>query len=367
LVLDAKGYSLRYALLYTLIIAIVLFVPLFVYTALLLEIHEAKIKRELKEGALKIVALMEEYDNSGVFHYPRFKSIESGLYSEKFSPIFTLLTFTPEEFSPGYHKQERFRYYILELPENLYFDAKYLIVAKEFNPLEIYRMTLLVGGGILVILFLFSYLVLKNFSKPFERINQALDNFIKDSMHEINTPLSIINVNIDLFYRKFGENRYLKRIKSASRALSTIYNDMDYLIKKDKITYKKEKLNFSEFLKERIDYFQAIADLRNITLVSKIEPDLFLEFNKTKLGRLVDNTLSNAIKYSKENSKVKIYLKRVDGKIILTIKDFGIGIEKPEKIFERFYREDLNKGGFGIGLNIVKNIVLEEKIDWRRR
>jgi len=362
LILDSKKYSLRYAFFYTLIIAVVLFVPLFIYTSLILEINEAKIKKELQEAALKIVGKMEEYDNSGVFRYPRFSAYESGLYDERFEPIFTLLKFTPKSFAPGYHEQEGVRYYILELPEKLYFDAKYLIVAKRFEPWEIYRMALMVGIGIVLILMLFSYMVLKNFSAPFERINQALDNFIKDSMHEINTPLSIINVNIDLFTRKFGSNKYLTRIKAAAKALATIYNDMDYLIKKDRIDYQKEPIDLSAFVQDRIDYFQAIANLRNITLVAKIDSDVTITFNKTKLLRLVDNTLSNAIKYSKENSRVKIYLKNLQDKAVLTIKDYGIGIEEPKKIFDRFYREDLNKGGFGIGLSIVKNIVDEEGV-----
>ncbi|MRI59398.1 MAG: sensor histidine kinase [Epsilonproteobacteria bacterium] len=362
MILDSKKYSLRYAFFYTLIIAVVLFVPLFIYTSLILEINEAKIKKELQEAALKIVGKMEEYDNSGVFRYPRFSAYESGLYDERFEPIFTLLKFTPKSFAPGYHEQEGVRYYILELPEKLYFDAKYLIVAKRFEPWEIYRMALMVGIGIVLILMLFSYMVLKNFSAPFERINQALDNFIKDSMHEINTPLSIINVNIDLFTRKFGSNKYLTRIKAAAKALATIYNDMDYLIKKDRIDYQKEPIDLSAFVQDRIDYFQAIANLRNITLVAKIDSDVTITFNKTKLLRLVDNTLSNAIKYSKENSRVKIYLKNLQDKAVLTIKDYGIGIEEPKKIFDRFYREDLNKGGFGIGLSIVKNIVDEEGV-----
>ena len=362
MILDSKKYSLKYAFFYTLIIAVVLFVPLFVYTSLMLQINEAKIKKELQETALKIVAKMEEYDNSGVFHYPRFSAYESGLYDERFKPIFSLLKFEPKSFSPGYHRQKGVRYYILELPDKLYFDAKYLVVAKRFEPWEIYRMSLVVGIGIVVILLIFSYIVLKNFSAPFERINQALDNFIKDSMHEINTPLSIINVNIDLFTRKFGTNKYLARIKAAAKALATIYNDMDYLIKKDRIDYQKQPVDLSAFIQDRVDYFQAIANLRNITLHSKIDPDVTILFNKTKLLRLIDNTLSNAIKYSKENSKVKIYLKNFEDKAVLTIKDYGIGIEEPKKIFDRFYREDLNKGGFGIGLSIVKNIVDEEGV-----
>jgi signal transduction histidine kinase len=362
LIIEGKRYALRYAAIYTLLIAIVLFVPLFVYTDLMLEINEAKTKKELREYALRIVAQMEEYDNSGKFHYPRFREVDSGLYDENFKPIFTLLRFEPQEFFKGYHKQGHWRYFILELPPKLYFDASYLVVAKRFDASAIFFMAALIGLGIVALLALFSYILLKNFSAPFERINRALDNFIKDSMHEINTPLSIINVNIDLFTNKFGENRYLKRIKAAAKVLGNIYNDMDYLIKKDRIEYRREPIDLSALVQERIDYFIEIAALRKIDLEARIHPGLFIYSNRTKLQRLIDNTLSNAIKYSKEGAKVRVFLKKTPKNIVLNIRDYGIGIENPKKIFDRFYREDHNKGGFGIGLNIVKNILESENI-----
>ena len=362
MLLDAKRYAIKYAFFYTAIIAFILFVPLFVYTSLVLDINEAKNKKELQRVGLKIISKMEEYNNEGTFVYPRFSLYTSGLYDENFRPIFTLLHFTPKSFKPGYHIDGKKRYVIIQLPRDRYFHASYLIVAKEFDPWQIYRASIGIGIGIIAILLLFSYVVLKNFSAPFEKINQALDNFIKDSMHEINTPLAIISVNVDMITRKMGENKHLHRIKAAAKTLANIYNDMDYLIKKDKIEYKKERIDFSSFLQERVEYFQEIANLRNITIKVVIEPDIFVYMNRVKLQRVVDNTLSNAIKYSKEKGHIKVYLKKFNDKAILAIKDYGIGIENPQKIFDRYYREDIDKGGFGIGLNIVKNIIDEEKI-----
>ncbi|MRI83865.1 MAG: sensor histidine kinase [Nitratiruptor sp.] len=366
MILDAKGYALRYALLYTALLGIALFVPLFVYTNLMLQINEAKIKKELREVALRIVAQMEEYDNTQqVFRYPRYNQYRSGLFDRNFKPIFSLLDFTPSSFAPGYHADGARRYYILELPDGIYFGARYLIVSTKANLWQIYRMSLLIALGIVVLLALFSYLLLKHFLTPFEQVNRALDNFIKDSMHEINTPLSIINVNIDLFNQKFGSNKYLARIKAAAKVLGNIYNDMDYLIKKDRIDYRRTTIDLSKLVQERVDYFREVAALRRIELSPRIEPGVGVISNRTRLQRLIDNTLSNAIKYSKEGGRVKIYLKSSPKGILLAIRDYGIGIEDPERIFERFYREDHNKGGFGIGLSIVKAIVEEEGIDLR--
>ena len=269
----------------------------------------------------------------------------------------------PPSFTPGYSRRGQKRFYILPLPEGKYFGASYLIVESEINNYEIYQMALLVALGILLLLFVLSYVIFKNFALPFEKVNTRLDSFIKDSMHEINTPLSIINVNIDMFANKFGPSKYLSRIKAASKTLATIYNDMDYLIKQDRFRFEKESIDMSAFLKERVDYFSDVAMLRHIDIKSAIEEDITLYFNPTKLQRIVDNTISNAIKYSYERSHIEVKLRLEEGQIVFEVRDFGVGIENPGKIFERYYRENLNKGGFGIGLNIVKQIIDEHGID----
>lgn len=79
---------------------------------------------------------------------------------------------------------------------------------------------------------------------------------------------------------------------------------------------------------------------------------------------MIDNTLSNAIKYSDESSKIIISLNNNDkSKAIFSVKDFGKGIKDTEKIFDRYHREESIKGGFGIGLNIVKKICSKNSIE----
>ncbi|MCI4399915.1 MAG: sensor histidine kinase [Campylobacteraceae bacterium] len=103
--------------------------------------------------------------------------------------------------------------------------------------------------------------------------------------------------------------------------------------------------------------------MKGIVFERNIAEGCIVEVNKTKLYRLIDNNLSNAVKYSNENSKIEIRLQKVsEDEALLSFKDYGIGIERPEKIFERYYREELAKGGFGLGLNIVKNICDDEGI-----
>jgi len=359
------GYAFKYGVFYAVIIAVILIAPLFVYTQLVTNINEAKNELFLKNRAYEIIAKMDHFKPVGeddYFDFPRFNESKAGLYDDNFKPIFSLIEDLPSIMIGGYYEYDNRRFYVQPLPAGRYFDADYLIVENKSQNYEMYRTTLLIGVLILFMLFFISYFIFKQFALPFEKVNKQLDSFMKDSMHEINTPLSIINVNIDLFSRKNGNNKYLTRMKAAAKTLSNIYNDMDYLIKQDSIEYPKENLNFSTFLIDRIDYFQVVASLREITIDMDIEEDIAIYFNKTKLQRIIDNTLSNAIKYSYEKSHIKVHLFHHDSKIELSVRDYGMGISKPDKIFERYYREDLDKGGFGIGLNIVKKIIDENDV-----
>jgi len=137
---------------------------------------------------------------------------------------------------------------------------------------------------------------------------------------------------------------------------------MDYLVKQGRVQHKIQEVDFYDFIQNRVDYFQEIAHLKEIVLETTLTKEVYYTFSKTKLQRIVDNTISNAIKYSHHKSRVEISLTQSDDMIIFSVKDYGVGIENIDRIFSRYYREDESKGGFGIGLNIVKQILDEENI-----
>lgn len=363
MIFDSRKFSRKYALIYTAMIAAVLIIPLITYIVFLLQIDEAKAELSLEKQAKKIIISMQHYKNSDqVYHFPRYQEYSAALYDKNFKSIFSTLEFEPLTFTAGFHHQKNNYYYIYEFADDYYFGATYLLVAKKHTHNKIYFFAFSVMAAIIAVLFIFSLLLLQNFSAPFEKMNTHLDNFIKDSMHEINTPLSIINLNADLFAAKYGENKYLWRIKAASKTLATIYSDMDYLVKQGRVKHQVKEIDFGEFVQNRVDYFQEVANMKNIKLITEISPDVSYHFSTTKLQRIVDNTISNAIKYSHDNSEVEITVKENDAVIMFKVKDHGVGIENIEKIFSRYYRENDAKGGFGIGLNIVKQIIDEEGI-----
>lgn len=367
--LDINEYrfSLKYSIIYTLIVMAILLVPFAIYDNYTYNLEEVKTEMALKKKSIQIINEMEKFDGryQSTFTFPRFKTYQAGLYDKNGNPIFTLIEepISALELKQGYHKSGNYRFYVTEFPDDTYFGARYLVTGTQFNIYTILFNILIIFLSILAVTFLFSFLILKNFSKPFKEINRALDDFIKDSMHEINTPLSIININIDMFTEKFGKNRHLSRIKSAAKILSSLYDDMNYLIKEQTINKtEKKRINFSKFLRKSADYFEDIAELKDIKLHLEIEDDIYIDFVPTKLQKIVDNNLSNAIKYSYEGKDVIISLKRTENVVVLGFKDYGIGIKDTQKIFSRYYREDSTKGGFGIGLNIVGKIVNEEGI-----
>lgn len=186
---------------------------------------------------------------------------------------------------------------------------------------------------------------------------EAQKTFIKNSVHEINTPLSIIQTNIDLLKMKIPNNKYITNIESGSKIIQYIHDDLSYLVKKDRVIYRKEYLDFSKILKERLEFFEEIAISNTLHFAYNIEDDIYLKFNITELQRVIDNNLSNAIKYSFANSPVIVNLEYVnDDEIDFSVTTHSKKIADVKKIFSDFYRENNARGGFGLGLKIVKDI-----------
>ncbi|WP_310439564.1 HAMP domain-containing sensor histidine kinase [Sulfuricurvum sp.] len=357
--MNDNRYALKNAFFYTMLVAVLLLLPTYLYVTYMKYVYEIQYEFKLKRQSHLIIRAMEEFDpkEKQAFDYPRFRSFESGLYDKYFEPLFSVIELPLKVQKTGYHIQDSYAYLVVALPEERYFGASYLVVGGEISYARIYQDVIIILLAITALIFVLSLFFLDRFALPFQRMNKRLDQFIKDSMHEINTPLSIINVNIDLYNRSNPTNKYLQRIKAATKTLATLYNDMDYLIKNERLSFEYEMIDFSLYLQERIDYFYEVAALKNITLIPRIDENVSITFNPTQLQRIIDNNLSNAIKYSHEGGEIEVILEKYADRCTLHFRDNGVGIEDVNRIFERYYRENRDKGGFGIGLNIVKTII----------
>ncbi len=194
-------------------------------------------------------------------------------------------------------------------------------------------------------------------TKELTNLIESQKKFIKNSVHEINTPLSIIQTNIDLLKMKIPNNKYITNIESGSKIIQYIYDDLSYLVKKDRVIYEKEYIDFTKTLLARLDFFDEIAISNSLNFIHTIEEDLYIKFNGTELQRIIDNNLSNAIKYSYPKSEIFVNLYYLDDdEIEFSVTTNSKKIEHIDKIFDDFYRENSARGGFGLGLKIVKDI-----------
>ncbi len=199
--------------------------------------------------------------------------------------------------------------------------------------------------------------------KPIRDNLHLLDNFIKDTTHELNTPITTILANIEtLDAQNCNEKtmRKLQRIKVASATISNLYKDLVYLLLNHKISSQNEELNLAEILNQRVQYFMQMANIKNVKLHVDIKDDAYFNADKQKIERLIDNILSNAIKYTNKKTIINIILTSS----ILSITDEGKGMSEDEisKIFQRYKRFDKTQGGFGIGYSIIKSIIDEYNI-----
>ena len=106
-----------------------------------------------------------------------------------------------------------------------------------------------------------------------------------------------------------------------------------------------------------------IAKGNNHKIVYEIEEEIKLYFSDIELQRIVDNNLSNAIKYANKNSDIKVTLKKIKNRAVLGFITSSKKIEDTDRIFEPFHQEEETQGGFGLGLEIVHSICIKEQVE----
>ncbi|HEX5330373.1 HAMP domain-containing sensor histidine kinase [Sulfuricurvum sp.] len=187
--------------------------------------------------------------------------------------------------------------------------------------------------------------------------------FIRYAIHETHTPLSVIMANIELFSMSEGRNRYLAKIEAAVKNIFSIYDDLSYLVKKDQIEYPKKAINLGEYVQKRLEFFDEVAHFSNLTFKYR-EPDFmaWVQFNETKLQRVIDNNLTNAIKYTKNGEEIRVGVECDTQACTFWVESHSQKIHEPQKIFEAYYRERKKTDGFGLGLSLVKSICDEDGV-----
>lgn len=360
-----KTNDIKFIIIQVILTLAIAFIPIYFYLKASFENQNIKDKMMLKNYSSSVILKMKlfEDENSNLFDYPRSNIFTSAIFDEKDKALFSLLDSKEKLVFQSEFFQSSQKICYKQYLQNNIFGAKYIITCKNIDNSQVIYNTIILILTMISLIFLSSFFTIKQSTEPYKKLNLYLDDFLKDAMHELKTPIGVARVNIDLLQMRIKEDKHLLRIKSALKNMSIIYEDLEYYMQRFSGIEKKKKINLSLFLDKRVEFFNDLATAKKINLVGNIHPDITLNFNEIELYRIVDNNLSNAIKYSKEQSTITITLQEQEGKILLIFQDQGIGIKDTTKIFDRYYRGDKITGGFGIGLSIVKNICVKNNIE----
>ena len=188
-----------------------------------------------------------------------------------------------------------------------------------------------------------------------------LQSLSKETLHELNLPISTIKSNSSMLKKSNDDEKSLKRLLRIERAcemLSDRYNELDYMIKSQTQVELKEYIDLDILLKQRIDFLKEIYPTFDFKL--NLSPTKIYS-DKIGLSKVIDNLIDNAVKYSLDLKRIDISLEDTT----LEIKDYGCGIAEVElvKIFDSYYQSNSSTKGFGIGLSMVKRFCDTNSID----
>ena len=217
-------------------------------------------------------------------------------------------------------------------------------------------------AGVLVILVAlgWGYVLSALIFAPKKQMEDTLTSLTNDIIHELNIPLSTIKANSEMLKKTMDDEKSLKRIKrieDASVRLKKLYDELVYSIRKEMHSIEKEVFDLEDLIKERVSVFQ--EQKRNPFHLA-LEP-FMIEADKIGFEQMLDNLLSNAMKYSSKKSTIEVVLHNQT----LSVKDQGVGMSSTEllRMHERYYQADDNKEGDGIGFALVRAYCDEEGIN----
>jgi len=210
-------------------------------------------------------------------------------------------------------------------------------------------------------------------NKSFSRIKNSNDNmkqFLTDVSHEFKTPLMVINSKID-FYNKFIEKKWELNSKNNKLELDKLLLSIKLNTKKlnklietlfvlSRITewiqeFKKNNVNLSNYIENNLSLYSEKLKEKNIKIIKKIDKNILIKIEESTFNIILENLITNAIKFSKKDSNIEIWI----NKDFFYIKDYWDGISEDDlnKIWNKFYKKDINKEWFWVWLFLLKRII----------
>lgn len=254
-----------------------------------------------------------------------------------------------------YEEENLFAFFPIDGVTNTFLKVIFDRVSYDKEIHEIYRSirfdVFLSFVSLILISFLFSLYTLK----PLRQSVNFLEEFLKDMIHDLNTPVTAILLNSRLLKKNYKLER-VERIELSAKTIGSLHANLETLIRD--VPLIMNTFNLTDLVSQRTEYFKSIY--KDLTFTVQLDEVECLS-NEDAFQRILDNIISNACKYNKPKGNVEIILE----KHLLVIKDTGIGIKDSKRIFERYYKE--GERGLGIGLHIVKKLCdamdIEMKVD----
>ena len=217
---------------------------------------------------------------------------------------------------------------------------------------------------------------LRNQAEKLREIDLAKEEFSSMITHELKTPLVPIQGYCELLLDgTLGElaqeqKEKVQIIYESSLSLTQLIQDVldAHKLELGKMNFDMRDAHANDLIDRSIKRFRPIADTKNISIVDKVDQKLLLECDPERILQVINNLVSNAVKFVPEQQgRIEISARRSNGSVLFTVKDNGIGIpkDKQQSLFRKFYQADAslrrNTTGSGLGLAICKGIVEAHK------
>lgn len=188
---------------------------------------------------------------------------------------------------------------------------------------------------------------------PLRRALHLTEEFSRDILHDLNTPLSSLRLNVSRLNPLPGDTKKMERIEHSIQSIASLGNNLQSYLEGHEL--QQEEIELKTLLHDRVTIFQRLYPRLSFSLNNDF---LSIRANRDAIIRIIDNILSNAAKYNITDGSISVTIK--SELFLVTIQDTGKGIAHPERIFDRFYKE--HERGLGIGLHIVKKLCDSMKI-----
>ncbi len=209
-----------------------------------------------------------------------------------------------------------------------------------------------------------------NMAGELQNLENMRRGFIANVSHELRTPMTSIHGFIegilDGTIPPEKEKEYLFIVRDEIRRLNRLTTDLLDLARMEsgEVSIKPVDFNINELIRRCIIKLENFITQKDIDVEASFEEeDMYVKADIDSIERVLINLMHNAVKFVRQNGKIRVSTSRYRGKILVSVEDNGIGIDKNEidLIWERFYKSDKSrskeKGGTGLGLAIVRNII----------